>query len=118
MSPNTNGVFWDNEFWEVDDDCSKFIIPTEESPESREWKRIRMSFDQGETECVPREGCLCGTPTRDCEVQNDGSIYLHTAAGTFSRTICHLVCPCGITTKWNPSHEFIHTIRHNKHGSE
>jgi hypothetical protein len=116
-TPLTNGVFWNESAWDVDDDCCKAVIPLKSTNESEIWKRRRLE-NKASVDCAVSGLCACGSDLAKEPRLQVGTIKVHTNIGTQQRTIYQTSCRCGNVHKWDPSTEFIHTINHQKHGSE
>jgi hypothetical protein len=113
---STNGVYWKEDHWDVEDDCSSSIIPLEETSICSEWKKSRMTDIV--TDCIPKELCAsCGISLEMGELRAAGSISVHTMSGTHRRNIFESIC-CGVTNQWSPSSECLHSVLHNQHASE
>ena len=75
-------------------------------------------------DCTPnsdafKSNCAqCSGPLTDGTLVDDGVFVLRTYMGAVLRPKKALKCSCGNLLKWNPSEEYIHTIRNNCEGGK
>jgi hypothetical protein len=73
-------------------------------------------------DCIPRHDspicCNCNRPWSQASVVDDGPFILRTKFGPVLRRKTKHICPCLSECRWDPSTEFIHTIRDDAEGGE
>lgn len=131
----TAGVWFDSSrnCWWPDEKCGQVQIPYEPDDEAKRWFLRRLTMDDikrssNRSPTKDVRGCFEGDPciASQCSVCNakfadmegevraedlDISIVIHTLSGPIARKKFSWVCTCGQRNHWDPSSEFIHTIR-------
>jgi hypothetical protein len=72
-------------------------------------------------DCVPKQHAnsvcsICSRNWKDAQLVDDGPFILRTKFGPVLRRKIKLICSCSKEYRWNPSDEFIHTIKNNAEG--
>jgi len=136
----TAGVWFDSSQtrWWPDENCSHAQIPYEPNGEAKGWFRRRLTMDdiersengrptKDERGCFKGDPCVAlqcsGCEAKIAEVQDEvdvqalgSTIVIHTLSGPVARQKYVWVCTCGQRNHWDPSSEFIHTIRSGAEG--
>jgi len=136
----TAGVWFNSSrnCWWPDEKCGQVQIPYEPNDEAKRWFLRRLTMDDikrspNRSPTMDVRGCFEGDPciAPQCSVCNakfadmagevdaedlDISIVIHTLSGPIARKKFCWVCTCGQRNHWDPSSEFIHTIRSGAEG--
>lgn len=136
----TAGVWFDSiqARWWPDENCSQVQIPYEPNDDAKLWFKRRLTMDdikrshngsptKDDKGCYEGDPCIalqcsaCDTKIADIrdevDVQPlDATIVIHTLSGPIARQKYGWQCTCGKQNLWDPSTEFIHTIRNGAEG--
>ena len=136
----TAGVWFDSiqARWRPDENCSQVQIPYEPNEEAKRWFKRRLTMDdvkrshngsptkdamgcyEGDP-CIALQCSACDAKIADIREEVDvqplkASIVIHTLSGPIAREKFGWECTCGQRNLWDPSTEFIHTIRNGAEG--
>ena len=141
QNSKADGVYFNKQAntWFPDAEMCQIPIPREFPDEAMPWalrratcSDVQQSYNGSETypyltddgymigkPCMPvpfDQRCSCGHLWKEATPHSDGLFVLRTYLGAVKREKYTLKCNCDEELKWDPGHEFIHTINSDTEG--